>query len=77
MGKGDKKSRRGKISMGTFGVRRQKKRQLPVKPLPAAIKPETKETETVQTTKAPKKSTPKPEAKVKKTEKAPAANKKS
>ena len=29
MGKGDKKSRRGKITMGTFGVRRPRKRNKP------------------------------------------------
>jgi 30S ribosomal protein S31 len=30
MGKGDKKTRRGKITMGTFGVRRPRKRNKPV-----------------------------------------------
>ena len=34
MGKGDKKSRRGKIILGTFGVRRRRKKE--VKP---AVKP--------------------------------------
>ena len=29
MGKGDKKTRRGKISMGTFGVRRPRKKTKP------------------------------------------------
>ena len=30
MGKGDKKTRRGKITMGTFGVRRPRKKTKPV-----------------------------------------------
>jgi len=30
MGKGDKKTRRGKITMGSFGVRRPRKRNKPV-----------------------------------------------
>ena len=30
MGKGDKKTRRGKISMGSYGVRRPKKKSSPV-----------------------------------------------
>lgn len=38
MGKGDKKSRRGKIIMGSFGVRRRRKKntvpEAPVKPVP-------------------------------------------
>jgi len=32
MGKGDQRSRRGKIHRGTFGKRRPKKRTNPVKP---------------------------------------------
>lgn len=30
MGKGDKKTRRGKISLGTFGVRRPRKKAKPI-----------------------------------------------
>lgn len=30
MGKGDKKSKRGKITIGTYGVRRPKKKNKPV-----------------------------------------------
>lgn len=30
MGKGDKKTKRGKISMGTFGVRRPRKKSKPI-----------------------------------------------
>ncbi len=30
MGKGDKKTKRGKISMGTFGVRRPRNKKKPV-----------------------------------------------
>jgi len=41
MGKGDKKSRRGKIIMGSYGVRRPRKTQTNVQiPAPPAIKAE-------------------------------------
>jgi 30S ribosomal protein S31 len=30
MGKGDKKTKRGKIIMGTFGVRRPRKKRVPI-----------------------------------------------
>ena len=45
MGKGDKKSRRGKIILGTFGVRRlRKKDDKPVvKPVPVTVGSELKE----------------------------------
>ena len=40
MGKGDKRSRRGKITIGTFGVRRPKKR--PKAEIKPAAKPKKK-----------------------------------
>ena len=36
MGKGDQRSRRGKIHRGTFGRRRPKRKNSPVKPVAAA-----------------------------------------
>ena len=39
MGKGDKKTKRGKITRGTFGVRRRRKRN---KPIAVVIAPEPK-----------------------------------
>jgi len=48
MGKGDKKSKRGKINRGTFGARRPRKRR---KPIAVIVAPE-------------KKAKPKPKAKV-------------
>jgi len=44
MGKGDQRSRRGKIWRGTFGKRRPKKRNVPVKPAPAAAEDSAKKT---------------------------------
>jgi len=75
MGKGDKKSRRGKISMGTFGVRRLKKNK-PVNK-PAVAPKEVKEPDAVKPVKAARATTPKTEPKAKKTQKAPSAAKKS
>ncbi|HNW98039.1 MAG TPA: 30S ribosomal protein THX [Bacteroidales bacterium] len=48
MGKGDKKSKRGKISMGSYGITRQKKRKgtYPAKPVNTA-KSEKKITEVI------------------------------
>lgn len=40
MGKGDKKSKRGKISIGSFGVRRSKKSRNAFKPAPEVSGPE-------------------------------------
>jgi ribosomal small subunit protein bTHX len=39
MGKGDKKTKRGKIAKGTYGVRRKKKeKNVPVPPSPEKVK---------------------------------------
>lgn len=62
MGKGDKKSKHGKIIMGSHGVRRPRRKNpvkavapvAEVKPEKAIVKPKAKETETKP--KAPKKS---------------------
>jgi 30S ribosomal protein S31 len=45
MGKGDKKTRRGKLFIGTYGVRRRKRKGQVFKPQPKAevIKKETRE----------------------------------
>ncbi len=40
MGKGDKKTRRGKILMGSYGVRRPKRKVKSVLPPPVALVPE-------------------------------------
>jgi len=50
MGKGDKKSRRGKIILGTYGLkRRRKKSGIPeIKPLIATVSKETKEKKPVR-----------------------------
>jgi len=55
MGKGDKKSKRGKINRGTFGVRRPRKRN---KPIAVVVAPEKK-------TKSKTKAEPKAKAKAK------------
>ena len=52
MGKGDKKSRKGKISMGSFGVRRPRKTKSVNKP--ETVKKEVKEPDIVKQTKAAK-----------------------
>ncbi|WP_347922370.1 30S ribosomal protein THX [Pontimicrobium sp. SW4] len=49
MGKGDKKSKRGKIAIGSYGVRRKRKKttskpKAVAKPKPAAKKPVAKKT---------------------------------
>jgi 30S ribosomal protein S31 len=41
MGKGDKKSRRGKLFQGSYGVRRRKKKNSPVAKPVAAVEKET------------------------------------
>lgn len=51
MGKGDKKSRRGKIVIGSFGVRRPRNKKHPVTAIPA------------ETTAVPEKEVPKPSSK--------------
>jgi 30S ribosomal protein S31 len=70
MGKGDKKSKRGKIIRGTYGVRRSQKTKKPVivaskVPAPAAeekVKPVKTAVKTTKTKTAPK-SAAKPEVK--------------
>ncbi|NWF88939.1 MAG: 30S ribosomal protein THX [Ignavibacteriaceae bacterium] len=42
MGKGDKRTKRGKINLGTFGKTRQKKIRTTKSPKPLAEKTETK-----------------------------------
>jgi len=65
MGKGDKKTRRGKISMGSFGVRRTKKEKKPLNKTVTAAK-EIKEPDTPPPVKADKTAQPKAETKPKK-----------
>ena len=50
MGKGDKKTRRGKIILGTYGVRRPKKKadKAEIKPLITSAKKEVKEKKPVK-----------------------------
>jgi 30S ribosomal protein S31 len=50
MGKGDKKSRRGKIILGTFGVRRRRKKadKPDIKPLSGVIEKELKDKKPVR-----------------------------
>ena len=50
MGKGDKKSRRGKIIIGTFGVRRRRKKDVKkdIKPVIATIAKEVKDKKPVK-----------------------------
>ena len=70
MGKGDIKSKRGKINRGTSGVKRQKKKSLiivPEKPKAAPKKKATAKKTTAKKTTAKKKATKKTTAK-KKTE---------
>jgi len=72
MGKGDKKTRRGKLFQGSFGVRRPKNKPVaaPVA-VKAAKEKEVKEVKaTVHEVKAPKAAPAKKEAKPKKTEEA-------
>jgi 30S ribosomal protein S31 len=64
MGKGDKKTRRGKITMGTFGVRRPRKRNKPLvvistkkKPKAPAAKPKVAAKPKAKTTAKPKTTT--------------------
>jgi 30S ribosomal protein S31 len=64
MGKGDKKTRKGKITIGTFGVRRPKKVKKAIV-APKAKKPSPKKA----------KSTPKPAAEAPKAKKAASAAK--
>ncbi len=72
MGKGDKKSKRGKIVLGSFGVRRSRKKKSGH--VPAPVKVETAENVVVE--KAPKTEKVKTESTEKKaTEKKPAAKK--
>ena len=56
MGKGDKKSRRGKIILGSYGVRRpRKKNDKPeVKPLKEILLKETKDKKPLKEKKEPK-----------------------
>ena len=66
MGKGDKKSKRGKIAKGTYGARRQKKKKSEVhdvamNPPKAASKPAKKTSTTAKKTSTKKKSTAKEE----------------
>jgi ribosomal small subunit protein bTHX len=68
MGKGDKKTRRGKLFQGSFGVRRRKKKIIHAAP-EATQPPKIKEVKAVvPEVKAPKASPAKKEPKVKKTE---------
>lgn len=59
MGKGDRKSRKGKITMGSYGVRRPKKSK-PVNK-PEAVRKEIKEPDTVKPVKTVKPAAPKAE----------------
>jgi len=77
MGKGDKKTRRGKLFQGTYGVRRRKNKKETYKPVrklvTAEIKEEKQETQTAKTVKKPssarKASKPKKEEKTTKSQK--------
>jgi ribosomal small subunit protein bTHX len=60
MGKGDKKSKRGKIIMGSTGVSRQKKRKpayVPPKPKATVSKPKKEDTEVIEVAVPEKKTT--------------------
>lgn len=82
MGKGDKKSRRGKIIIGTYGVRRPKKNRTGINPLVkteapriSAKKPEVSEPPKEKKKAATKKVSSEPEVKVKPTAKKKATSK--
>lgn len=80
MGKGDKKTRRGKIIIGTFGVRRRRKKEAAkdIKPLVATQEKEIKEKKTVKVkaeVKEPKAAAEIKETKVPKEKAAPKAPK--
>ena len=73
MGKGDKKTRRGKITIGTFGVRRPRKRNKPVVVVAVKKKAKPKATAKPKAATKPKttaKAKPKATAKTKTTAKA-------
>lgn len=74
MGKGDKKSRRGKIALGTYGVRRKRSKKTtnagPAAPKKAAAKKEApaKKTAAAKKESAPAKKAPAKKAAAKKSE---------
>jgi len=59
MGKGDIKSKKGKIANGSYGVRRKRKASKGYKALVAKEKPVAAAVEAVEVKKAPKKAAPK------------------